>query len=113
MQLFQIRCFLRNRFKPFVKYLAVIGIIGANRNIGYQVQFIVRIGCLGDIDALALVMTITFFAVSGIYVIGRLKCTAVEFFGRLYCYLVIDDCKMLRVNTLKYAEYLDVLVAVL
>jgi hypothetical protein len=56
-------------FKSLVKYLAVIAIVGTNRNIGYQIQFIVGIGRLCDIDALASIMTITLFAVSSIYII--------------------------------------------
>ncbi len=100
-------------FKSLVKYLAVIGIVGTNRNIGYQIQFIVGIGCLGNINALAAVMIVSLFTVSSIYVIWRLKCTAVEFFGRLYCYLIIDDCKMLSVNTFKCTENFNIFVAFL
>jgi len=38
--------------------------------------------------------------------------SAIKFFAVLDGYLFINNCKMLCVNTLKYAEYLDIFVAV-
>ena len=54
----------------------------------------------------------SFFAVRRINIIRRLKCTAIKLFAVLDGYLFINDCKMLCVNTLKYAEYLNIFVAV-
>ena len=84
MQFIQIRRLVFDRFNTLVKYLAVIGIIGTICNIGHQIHFIVRLGCLCDTDALTSAMTVTLFAISSIYITRWLKCTVVEFFGRLH-----------------------------